>query len=207
MHIAENLKKLIKKYNLNTLELSRETGIGQPVIYQIVAGKTNNPKLETVYTLAKYFGITVNDLIEAESQSSSDSSSSRYSIYAIPLLLHKQLNILPNMGKANEIAKEKIQIDFKPKPLFYALAVWDNSMEPIFPKGSVVIVDGDKLPQDFDYVVVKLGEEIFLRQILIDNHLQYLTPLNIGKTYKVMLFDNKIGKFLGVVIQSRVNFK
>lgn len=68
--ISENLKKLIEKYNLNTLELARRTGIGQPVIYRIMTGETDNPKIATVRTLADYFGISVNQLLGENAPSS-----------------------------------------------------------------------------------------------------------------------------------------
>ena len=63
MNISKTLKKLIADHKLNTMELARRTGIGQPVIYRLISGETDNPKIATLCALADYFGISVNQLI------------------------------------------------------------------------------------------------------------------------------------------------
>jgi SOS-response transcriptional repressor LexA len=65
-------------------------------------------------------------------------------------------------------------------PNAYALRVQGDSMEPVFPSGSIIIVDPALEPRQGSYVVVRLdaAEQATFKQLVIDGGTHYLKPLN-----------------------------
>ncbi len=65
-------------------------------------------------------------------------------------------------------------------PNAYALRVQGDSMEPVFPNGSIIIVDPAVEPRQGSYVVVRLdeAEQATFKQLVIDGGTRYLKPLN-----------------------------
>lgn len=207
--ISENLKKLIEEHNLNTLELARRTGIGQPVIYRIMTGETDNPKIATVRTLADYFGISVNQLLGENSISSFNKPEDVFTPPQIPLLSFEQVSFWPYLTNNILEKTEKVITDLSSSPHFYALKVNDNSMAPLFNKGTLLIIDGDKKPKDQDYVIILLKKQkkVVFRQLLFSDKHRYLKPLNPDNTqFKIQLFNPKTDSCKGVLIQAKINF-
>jgi len=62
-NIASILSHLMSKNNISSAELARRTGIGQPVIYRLMTGITENPQVLTLKPIAEYFGITVDSFV------------------------------------------------------------------------------------------------------------------------------------------------
>ncbi len=62
----------------------------------------------------------------------------------------------------------------------YALRVQGDSMEPVFPNGSIIIVDPALEPHHGSFVVVRLdeAEQATFKQLVIDGGTRYLKPLN-----------------------------
>lgn len=210
MKISTNLKKLLEKFNLNTLELSRRTGISQPVIYRLMTGETHDPKLSTVLTLANYFDITLECLIGETVNFSSAEISNKKSSFEVPLLTWKQA--VNHLTLAQDIlsSTEKTLINFKPISNIFALKTEDDSMLPIFPKGTLLIVNGDqKHPQNGNYIIAKIGtnKKALFRQFIIDNEISYLKSLNPDAAkYRIALFDKKKDICCGVLVQSKVDY-
>ncbi|MCK4869476.1 MAG: LexA family transcriptional regulator [Gammaproteobacteria bacterium] len=207
MNTSVNLKHLIETHNLNTLELSRRTGIGQPVIYRIISGETDNPKIATVCALADYFGISVNQLIGETPLPNSKNEIAK--LFEIPLYDQDHISNWPNLSSKIKENIEKVPSDLTPSPNLYALRSSDESMEPLFPKDTILILDGDKKPQNHSYIVVKLksGKDILFRQLIVDDDLQYLKPLNPDSDkYKMKLFNPKADKCLGTLIQAKMDY-
>lgn len=203
MNIGENLKKLMTEHGINTLELSRRTGVGQPVIYRIITGETDNPKILTLCSLADYFKVTVDALLDKND--SDDHSICNNELNKIALINWENADCWKEEIKQ---AKRKLIDTTFNSSCIYALEMYDNSMEPLFLKGMVLLIDGEKQPKDKSYVVVKIKNEkkAMLRQVLFDNNAQYLRSLNPDfEHFKIKLFS-KGDKYCGVVIQSKNNF-
>lgn len=61
----------------------------------------------------------------------------------------------------------------------FALKVRGDSMEPVFPDGSIVIADPERAANHNDYVIAKIGNTApMLKQLVIDGPQRYLKPLN-----------------------------
>lgn len=65
-YLKSNLSILRMRKNLGFRELGRETGISYNKIYRIEKGKTLNPFIADIDCLAKYFGISIDDLLHKD---------------------------------------------------------------------------------------------------------------------------------------------
>ena len=64
--IARNLDILIKRAGINPYTLHEKTKVPQPTIHRILKGESADPRTNTVKPLAKFFGITVEELRERD---------------------------------------------------------------------------------------------------------------------------------------------
>ena len=61
----------------------------------------------------------------------------------------------------------------------FALRVLDDSMEPEFREGHIIIIDRDAVVTNESYVLAVLDDEYIFRQLIIDEQKNYyLKPLN-----------------------------
>ncbi len=58
------LREVRQSQGMSYRKLAARSGVSLSQIEKIESGYTNNPKLETVYKLAKALGVTINDLVE-----------------------------------------------------------------------------------------------------------------------------------------------
>ncbi len=64
MHnLSTVLTYLMTDKGISSAELARKTGIGQPVIYRLMTGATENPQIQTVKPIADFFGIHLDQLL------------------------------------------------------------------------------------------------------------------------------------------------
>jgi len=58
------IRKLREERNITQAELACDTDTGQTVINTIESGKNSNPKIKTIFKIAEYFGVKVEELFE-----------------------------------------------------------------------------------------------------------------------------------------------
>lgn len=61
--LSSILSHLMSKNNISSAELARKTGVGQPVIYRLMTGTTENPQIFTLKPIADFFGVTLDQLL------------------------------------------------------------------------------------------------------------------------------------------------
>lgn len=81
----------------------------------------------------------------------------------------------------------------------FALQVLDDSMEPEFKRGCVVVIDPTGVARDGAFVVVKLGGEFVLRQLAGGEGELRLVPLN--ERYLSQPLSAGVAAIKGVVVQ------
>ncbi len=81
----------------------------------------------------------------------------------------------------------------------FALQVLDDSMEPEFARGCVVLIDPTGVASDGAFVVVELGAGLVLRQLSRDDGEMRLLALN--RRYSSELLSAGIAAIKGVVVQ------
>ena len=82
--LSEVLQALLRHRKLTVSELSRHTGLVQPVIYRMTTGETDNPKLSSLLPIANYFNVNLSQLIGEEPLSPEGNTDQQ--VKAIPLL-------------------------------------------------------------------------------------------------------------------------
>lgn len=209
MKLNTILKMLLKEHQLSESELARRTNVGQPVIHRMASGETDNPKVATLIPIARYFSLTINQLMGVDPLPK-DRMPGTYNpqIHAwskVPLLTWEQLAEWPSITKKSP-QDIRISTDAEVSEKAYAIAVKDSTMLPRFPEGTLLIIDPELQPEDKDFViaVLKGQKQPTFKQILIDGDDVYLKPMN--PDFNTVLLD-KEPKFLGVMVQARMDFK
>lgn len=206
MKLSENLKLLVERHNLNTMELARRTGIGQPVIYRIISGETEDPKISTIATLSDYFDVSIDELIGKKIKGSENTKEISQS--GIPLITWKQAFEWPNISKTQLKNISLINSSVAPHKGLFAVQLMDDSMAPLFCSDAILIIDANKKAKSCSYVVAKIKEqkEVIFRQLIIDGDIRYLKPLNQNmEKYKIKLVNEKI-QIVGVLLQAIINY-
>ncbi len=164
--IGSNLKKLLQKKNISENELSKRLGIAQQVVNRIITGQNQNPKLSTIMPIAEYFKIPLQDLI---SNSFNENKINIATRNQIPYVDFKEIKTL---GVENAIlnAQKFISVDLETDISYFATSMYDNSMEPKFSKGSILVFAKSKEAFSGDFCLLKDDANHYMfRQIMINS--------------------------------------
>lgn len=200
--LAENLKTLMKLNNISPTKLARSTGIGQPVIFRIATGETDNPKLATLRPIAHFFNKSISQLIGDEPLLSEQLYKN---VMRVPFISMADANNWPNNFDKKE-HKDYVICDCDVSKQAFAVEVQDITMAPQFQPGTILVIDPAKEAHDRDFVVAantKLQSATF-KQLLVDSETKYLKPINTDFRTTEMTDDHKI---IGPVLRSRIDFK
>jgi transcriptional regulator with XRE-family HTH domain len=207
--ISKILKQLMEEKGVTTSELSRLTGVVQPVIYRIASGETDNPKVATLIPLANYFGITISQLIGEETLLSKINDCQRITNIKsgstqIALLEWESLMNSPYAPTAENY----IEVSYELSKNAFALKAKDLTMSPLFPIGTLLIFDPNVKAENQDFILSNIcnQEEAVFRQMLVDRNDIYLKPLN--SDFRTIFIDGVDNfKILGTLIESKIYFK
>lgn len=203
--ISDILQRLLQEKGIQVTELARRINLNQPTLQRIVSGVYQRPRLTSLKPIADFFGITIEQLTGAESISWLPSKSE--TIRRIPILSPTEANHWPNVQGESQFLRTVIDIEAGKQT--YAIKMPDSSMEPLFPKNTLLIIDPDKVPKDRGYVVVKPSNYIepIFRQLLIDGKDRYIKPLSPDfERFKMVLLDPE-DTILGTLVQARLDYK
>jgi len=81
----------------------------------------------------------------------------------------------------------------------FALQVIDDSMEPEFAKGALIIIDPSGLAKDGVYIIALIENGYIFRQLRIENDQYFIQPLN--DAYKHERKEIRRDQIEGVIIQ------
>jgi transcriptional regulator with XRE-family HTH domain len=200
--LAKILKKLLFEKDMKVTDLARKLDIPQPTIHRLVSGKSTRPYKSSLEPIANYFSITVDQLL-GEDDSQEPSTFPTKEVTSIPIY---QWEVLPNQQSAPPI--QTITANNTSDKAF-ALVMPDTSMEPIFPKSSILIFDPEMPAKDRSYVLAFIKESSLsiFRQLLIDADHKYLKPLNPDLSdFKMRLLD-KDDIIIASLIESRMDHR
>lgn len=62
-NLSSILSQLMTEKGIKSSELARKTGVGQPVIYRIMTGVTDNPQIHTLMPIADFFKVSIDQLL------------------------------------------------------------------------------------------------------------------------------------------------
>ena len=81
----------------------------------------------------------------------------------------------------------------------FALQVIDDSMEPEFKRGCIVLIDPSGVAQHGDYVLAVVENGYIFRQMVQEDKKYYLQPLNEAYHHEKRVID--IDTIKGVIVQ------
>ena len=180
LNLGKKLKKLLFDRGMKPVDLARGVNMPPPTIHRLVTGKSTRPYESSLKPIADFFSISVDELTgEASPLDDSNekiTNNSLKTIHYLPIIPWEKLqdvqidkNMIENIPFAGIISKES-----------FASKLNDSSMEPLFPRGSMLLFDPNKPFKDRSFVLVQLQEATVpvFRQLIIDLDQKYLKPLN-----------------------------
>ena len=197
MSTGDVLSKLIKKYNLNALELERLTGIPASTIYRLLKNKDGNPTIEVLKKLSGFFQITVSQLIGEEPIGCNQ----------IPLIPTFEISQFFNLSLEGKQKYRTIPVDFPMSTKSFATFSNDNTMEPFILKNSIIIVDPERQisNNDFVFLIKKEHDQPIIRKIIIDGDDTYIKMLNSELPIDLKVIQKKEYAFIGAIVHYRTN--
>lgn len=206
--LSENLQYLMQRYGLNETSLARKTNVGQPVVHRLASGETDNPKVATLSPIARLFGLDISQLIGdlplPKNLPTRIPETAPEIWRAIPLLTLSQAIQWPEVVPAKAAIGQAFT-DLHLSAHAYAVRLTDDSMAPLFPQDSEIIIEPSIKPKDEDYALVALAgaRQAQFRQYLLMGDAPYLNPLNPELETLPLETPHRV---LGVMAQGRVNF-
>ena len=210
LKLSKILQKLLYEKRINTSELAREVDLPVPTVHRLVTGKSTRPYKSSLKPIADFFGITTEQLLGEKSlpfaPEQTISLPSKQSIKAISIIEWLDIN---NLEETNKKGKKDIIITGNVSDNCFALLMNDYSMEPVFPKKSILIFDPNRKAVDRSYVLVKLSnnEIPIFRQLLVDIDHQFLKPLNPDLSTYQMRALGKDDTIIACLFESRINYE
>lgn len=196
--IGQILNRLMADKKIRVAELARRINLPQPTVHRIATGACEHPHLSSLKPIASFFSINVDQLKGHEPISWLDRVSK------VPLLTWNEA-LYWSAKKNAKRHDELILTDAAVGKAGYALKINDASMDPVFPKNTVLIADPERQVKDRSFVIAKLVShpEVIFRQLLMDAGDRYLKPLSPDFEQYQMTRLNHKDKILSVVVQAK----
>ncbi len=204
--LCKNLDMLMSEAHISADELSRRIGLPASSIKKIRNQENLNPTLSTLVPLAKYFSLSISQLIGDEPLPASRIKGlyqgSPETVSHIPLLSWKEAISWPSTINQphNTIATE-----YEYGENAYALLVEEDDWENLT-RGTALLVDPSLNVDHRDFTIAyKEGQSTpSLKQLLIDEGKKYLKPVVHG--YNIVPLTHEY-KLLGVVTEYKKHLK
>ena len=188
----------MQKEKLSSHELAKRLETKQTLIYRLISGENDNPKLDTIKPIAHYFNISISQLIgEKDLIDPIEEEIATENIYtSVPIL--NQSDIKKDVAWLNNIPL-RIIIDGKISSKSFALKINNSSMNPAIPKGAIVVVDPDLRPENKDFVLIQDEDNFFIQYYITKENDKFLLPqLSSFDSIEFLSSPNRI---IGTVIR------
>lgn len=201
--LITNLQQLMLQRGINEADLSRQTNVPQPTLHKILSGKTADPRISTLKTLADYFKLSIDDLYLGVLLQEGMATNKRQSAPIISWEDCTIPNYVATLSPTN--SSDWVTLDTTKNKSLYALAT-KPCMVPRFPKGTLLIIDPELQPVDGDLIVVHYTNttEATLRELVVDGPTKLLISLQHNAVPEDLTNDINI---LGTLIQSRFSYQ
>ena len=200
--ISKNLKFLLNKERVSENELSKKIGVPQQVLNRLISGINLNPKITTISQVANYFNLPLQELIYGDL--ASDKNLNHIKVPFISFADLPRFDIDTAISSTNKF----LTLDIETNGQYFATDMHDDSMEPKFPFGSILIFEKSKNPANGDFCLLRTeNNEFFFRQVLFGatgkKHIKCLNPQ--FDEYKLALIPINF-YVLATLLESRVSF-
>lgn len=210
--LMDVLARLMQKTNISMSQLSRNTGLANTTIKRMCTDPRCNPTFTSIIKISEFFNITPNQLMGREPLSQESSYKPNFDRWLVaPILSLQQLILWPtNIEEIKESSHTKyVKTDLEISERVFAIVTHDDSLEPRFPVGTILIFDPERTPRNKDYVILLMEDKHLpqFRQILVDGPDWYAKIINLELPQTSPFFiDKSKNKILGSLIQAKLNY-
>lgn len=207
--ISQVLKYLMHENDIRITELARKTGLQQPTVHRIVEGSCKKPHKSSLVPLARHFNISIEQLLGEKSipglVQQTLLKDKKVNLHKIPILEWDEIKHWKKIVSNVSDDRETIIYDRDIGPFSYAVSMNDTSMEPLFPKNSLLVIDPELSATHGSYALIYLKKQgkIVLRQHLISKKkscIKSIHPESITFKPEPLTPDDSI---CGILVQVR----
>jgi DNA-binding Xre family transcriptional regulator len=199
--LSHNLHKLMSEQRLSSSELGRRIQIPGTTIKGIRNGDSINPTLTTLTCIAKYFEITISELVDdyIYAQQKKDSFSK------IPIITWDE----SISWSSSQLSKhhELCLVERILSKEAFALHMDTDDYNNTFKKDEYIIIDPLVKPLRHDYILVSKPKQPrpSIKKLLLDEGNSYIQSISVGLNTTVLLTEKH--KVIGVVLGYKRWFK
>ena len=213
MNISDSLRSLMDELKMTEAKLARSTGIPQPTLHRILSGATRSPRGDALSKLANFFSVTISQLMGLDPLPTNRLPGMHNphvrTWQSIPLVTLDEVASVSPQAEADLTGQKWAHwttTDVQTTTLTFAINVNNDSLNPRFPSGTVLVIEPDLTPEDRDFLVIKTAgaRMATVKQLLLDGQDHYLKPLNPDFQTIMMNTDHHI---VGVVLQVRMDIR
>lgn len=193
--LSQILNKLMTIYDIDGVRLSKNTGIPTTTINRLrKSDPNNNPTLLTLIPLAKFFSITVSQLIGETNLPDTSLPPPKFS--QLPILSWEES---VNWSNVRDTSKLSITTENEYSDKAFALIVEEDDFKKLS-KGTILLIDPTLKPNHHDYVIVhRQGQErASLKQTVIEDSKIFLKSVITNTSIVELASEDKI---LGVLVE------
>lgn len=194
-NLSKILKKLLFDRNMRSADLARELDMPPPTVHRIVTGRSSRPYKSSLETIAKYFNLTINELIGDNNNEVTVTGISTTTLKYVDWEL-----LQPLKNSDDSIVVHNVS------PQSFVLQLNDHSMEPLFPLDSILIFDPTVEIKDRSYILVKPNceDKHIFRQVIFDGNKKFVRAINPDLITTSLRQLNENDLIIAKLIESRM---
>lgn len=202
-YLSQNLNWLMSKRKLSANELGRNIVMPSITIHKLRSGEQKNPTVETLYPIARYFDLTIHELVCENLEVMNKRQEEKVNL--IPLIKWEDISSWSQDPLQDKIVKF-IRSDY-PSTEHTFCFVQESDNTSTFEQGVIVIVDKSIKSQNKDYVIAshQQNESVSIKKVIFDDEL-FLQSLNTDLQNK-MTFNYNDYSIIGVIVSSIKYFR
>lgn len=204
--LSDNLNSLMQEISISADELGRRIGLPASTIKKIRNRYSPNPTLTTLLPLAKFFSLTLDQLVGIEplpqTRIKGSYQANIETVQHIPVLSWEESITWP---KTSDKIHKTVSTEYSYHKNAFALLVEEDGWENLA-KETALLVDPSLKAEHRDFIIVhKEGLKIpCLKQVLYDDDQMYLKPVVQGYNIAILTPDHRI---LGIVVEYKKYLK
>lgn len=195
MNTYEKIKELAYHQGYSNLqEVAERAGIAKNLIY---SWKTSKPNISSLLAVADVLNTTTSKLLYDKNEKVKETE---------PLNYQVRLPVLGNIAcgdslfsQENIIGFRDMIFDHKPYGKLFCLKCKDNSMEPLIPNGSSIIIRQQPTVKNGEIAAVLIDDEITLKRVEYYDTEVILRPENTS--FSIIILNNQHpGRIVGKAV-------
>jgi len=187
--VSDNIKKLLKEYNINQTELSKITGVSESTVGKWVLKKAT-PRMGAVQKISDYFGLPKSYILEEEEREL-PAMTQEYNYYETPISAGQPLNV-DGVTESEKISiPDSIMGKHAGKNDVYITRINGESMNKTMPHNSLIAVKPVELSElkDEDIVVYSHNHEYGVKRFYQHDNEIWFRPHSTDFRFKDNIYN------------------